>query len=217
MLGTDGVVIVRRVGQLIALTSILLLLAACGGGGTRESFDEIEAVPDYLRPEGLVAGVGTNEFANGFLRLIVTGQGRGDAGQLFIEPNGETTQTDFTVEAKLRIVNSGRVTLWLRSDAATCSGYGLVLDPTRDNYRLATIGDNCDVENLDTRSRLAIELDQWYTLRIEARGNRIQGFVDTVQFFDVEDDTYQAGAAFIEVITDGTVPAQIEIDEISIG
>lgn len=194
---------------------LLLALAACGAGGRiNDDFSNLEVVPEYLRTDGVLAGIGQTEFADSFLRLIVEGQGRGDGGRLFIEPDGESTFADSALEVKLRLITSGQVTLWLRSDAETCSGYGLVLDPTRDNYRLATIGDNCDVQNLDTRSRLAVDLDQWYTLRFEARGTTLRGFVDTVQFFEIEDSTYTEGQSFVEVITTGGTPAQVEVDTI---
>lgn len=195
------------------MSLVAVLLSACGSSGQiNEDFDTVEAVPEYLRSEDLVVGVGQTEFADGFLRLIVQNQGIGEVGRLFIEPNAEAVHQDFALEVTMRFISNGRATLWLRSDAETCSGYGLVIDPTRDNFRLATAGENCDIENLDTRSRLAIDLDQWYTLRFEVQGSTLRGYVDTVQFFEIEDSTYTEGQSFIEIMTDSSIPAQIEID-----
>lgn len=203
------------VGTVVFLS---MILAACGSSARiNTNFDDADTVPDYLRADDLLIGIAEDTFSVKVLRLLVQQQGRGESGRAFIMPAGDATPENGAIEVKLRIQQLGSVGLWLRGAVEEpCSGYGFIIDPTRDTFRLAIRTPDCDIENLDTRTRLAIDLDTWYTLRFEADGNTLRALVDGVEFFSIEDETHSAGLSFIELTTAGELPAQVEIDQLII-
>lgn len=200
----------RYLGLVVGMMLIGGILSACGGNALyAETFDDLDTLPDALRTDNLTVGV-----QNGVVFLSVAETGRGQAGYLFFNAD-VLPEGDYTVEAKLRL-GSGQVGLWVRGDEAGCEGYGLIVDSTLDTYRLSVGNETCGVQALDTQTRLDVDINQDYTLRIEARGEMIRGFVDGVEFFDVTDTTFASGIPFLRLLTDGTVVARIELDEVVI-
>jgi len=188
----------------------LLMLAACGAAIISEDFEATTELPPSLRPENLISGIGED---SGLLSLIVAQPGRGQRGRLFL--GSENIPSAVSFSARLRII-SGRASLWIRSDEAACAGYALTIDPIRDAYRLSTVDENCDISNFETESRLNVDLNQWFDMRIEAQADTIRGFVDRAKFFEVTDANYTDGLAFIEVITGSDNRGQIEVDSLTL-
>lgn len=196
----------------IVICGILMsaALAACGGNPLySESFDDTAVLPPALRADNLIVGI-----QNSVAFLSVAEAGRGQAGYLFIEPE-TLPDSDYTLEATLRIV-WGQASLWVRGDGAGCGGYGLIVDPTLDNYRLSAGTPTCSIQALETQTRLEVELNRDYALRIEAAGETVRGFVDGVEYFSVTDTTFAAGVPFLRLVTDGLGVARVELDAITL-
>ncbi|MCA9913036.1 MAG: hypothetical protein KC496_06790, partial [Anaerolineae bacterium] len=190
----DDVLMMRLIGVIFAL----LLLAGCSGGASLldEEFQEVETLPETLRGVDLVTELLTEGRDTGLLRLIVTQPGRNQNGILWMNLDEAPADSSFAVRGRVR---AGQMRLWLRTDENLCSGYVLTIDPTLDRYRLSLAQPDCSLRMLDDRSRMEVNLDTWYEVRIEARGSTIRGFVDTVQFFEVTDETYSSGIPALEV------------------
>ncbi len=145
----------------------------------------------------------------GLLRLIVEEPGRNQNGKLWL--NLEEPLADAALEARIRI-RSGQARFWLRTDERLCAGYVLTIDPTLERYRLSAVEPDCSLRTLDDRSRMEVNLEEWYDVRFEARGSTISGTIDSVRFFEVTDDTFQSGAVALQAFTDGLAPGQVDVD-----
>jgi hypothetical protein len=209
---------------MMAALGLALLLAACGGEAIFSSeFDTLQQdttpedddlttlsdLPDGLRGEGLNAQL-TDQ---GWLDVSVDTPGRGQTGHLVIEATEGLS--DYSVSMRVRLI-SGEAQLWARSTADVCAGYGLIVDPTNDNYRLSTIDETCDLQAIDSESRLDVPLQTWHDMQIDVQGDSIRGLVDGVVFFEETDTTYTDGLAAVQLWTDGAVPARLQIDRLSI-
>lgn len=189
-----------------------MLLAACGGGVIfSEKFTDITELPDIFETDNLVAAP---DAINDVLHLIVTQSGLNESGFLYIQL--DETQSNYDVTMKVKIL-SGNVRLWARTQRTGCSGYALVLDPTRDNYRLSGIIQNsCQLETLDTRSQLDVNNEFFYELRIVVNDDVVRGYVDGVKYFEAPADTFPSGIPAIEIVNDRIGVGQADIDILTV-
>lgn len=193
----------RRLSIIVPL--MVLVLTACTGSIFDENFDTITDVPEILVPDDTVLGIVEND---GLLRIINMEQGRNLSGYVLLDVE---TETDYSLEARVRI-NEGIGQFWVRADDDACSGYALVIDPTRNSYRLSTFDENCSLQTLDDVTKLDLGFDEWIDIRIEARGSRIRGFINGAPLFDIEDETYATGKPLIRLVNETPRTAQIELD-----
>lgn len=189
----------------LLLILMIFLMTACGSSLINENFESSREIPASLTPVDTVLGVSDED---GYLRIVNIELGRNQSGLVQLDAQG---QNDYSLETRVR-VTEGIGQLWVRADAEECQGYALVIDPTRNSYRLSQVDENCDLRTVDDVTRLQLNFDTWIDARIEVRGNRIRGFIDGAPLFDIEDDTYTTGQPLIRVVNENPQPAVIELD-----
>lgn len=188
---------------------VMFVVAACSGSALyREDFRDADGLPDTLSVEGLYAGTLVDEPV---LRLIVDQQVRGESGYVRLPVN--SALSDYSVEVRVR-VSAGEMRLWGRTADARRNGYVLILAPTLDTFRLSKVVRPGTLQTMDLQSRLDLEFNEWYTLRLEMNGDTIRGYLNDVEYFEETDTEFASGTAFIEVFTDSLNTAQVELDEI---
>ncbi|NJL54338.1 hypothetical protein HC928_03505 [bacterium] len=106
--------------------------------------------------------------------------------------------TDYVLEAEIFVVR-GNVSLWVReqTDNISC-GYVLTLFP-RDH--MAELGytssrDQCrQVNILGESDNIVNRQGEWMTVRLEARGNNVRGYIDDTNFVWANVQTYRSGTS----------------------
>jgi hypothetical protein len=191
--------------------AFLLLLAGCSGNAIfSENFDTITELPEILTTDTLAAAPDTE---NRVLHLTVSEVGISESGHLYIQI--PTDKTDYEVSMRVKVI-AGSVRLWARTAAANCSGYALILDPILDNFRLSTVDSTCTLQSLGTRSRTAVNTDQWYDMRMVVRDGMVSGYIDKVQYFEADASAFPTGIPALEVLNDRTRVGQVDIDTLTV-
>lgn len=196
------------------LLMTVLLLAACSPSALlMENFEEAQELPDGLAVDNLIHEIVHVERQGDYLRLIVASTGRGQSGYVRFPALGALDEGALSVRVR---VLAGQVRLWFLRAESGCAGDALGLDPTLDRYRLSRAGEDCRPQTLDDQSRLEVELNQWYQLQIEARGDTVRGMVDAVTFFEAPLEGGAAGFPALEIFSDSQAPGRVEVDEIAV-
>ena len=99
---------------------------------------------------------------------------------------------DVTYEAKLQSGKGTPVNLMVRADPIAKTSYMLRLDPTNSggNGEVTLVRDDSTVLAADTGA--ALNTGTWYDVKIQATGNRIQGWIDGTQVIDYTDTSSSA-------------------------
>jgi hypothetical protein len=197
--------------QRFGLLMVVLVLAACGSDALiDETFTVERDIPQTLQIDGLIAGIADQEDV---LRVIVEDSVIGAAGTITV--NTAETLADYSISARVYITQ-GEAQLWARTDEAGCAGYILSVDPTNGRYRLSLVDENCDVQTLDSETPIEVLFNQWYNMRLSVQGTTIRGFIDNVEFFNVDDERYAQGLARVRLVSRSVRAGQIDIENITI-